>query len=156
MNKKYLVGLFQYNFRMNEEIISILEDNKNNSKKIINIFSHLLKAEKIWLMRLKGEDLSGQMIWPDLTIKESQDLIIENIQMYKQYFMSLKADEITKNLNYRNSKGQEFQIAIVDILIHVVIHSSYHRGQIAMLVREQGGNPINTDYINYIRNLKST
>jgi len=141
---------------MNEEIISILEDNKNNSKKIINIFSHLLKAEKIWLMRLKGEDLSGQMIWPDLTIKESQDLIIENIQMYKQYFMSLKADEITKNLNYRNSKGQEFQIAIVDILIHVVIHSSYHRGQIAMLVREQGGNPINTDYINYIRNLKST
>src|SRR4030042_5546553 len=156
MKKEYLVGLFQYNFRMDEEIISILEDNKSNSEKIIKIFSHLLKAEKIWLMRLKGEDLSGQMIWPDLTIKECQDLIIENTQMYKQYFMSLKADEITKNLNYRNSKGQEFQTAILDIVIHVVIHSSYHRGQIAMLVRELGGNPINTDYINYIRNLKST
>ena len=151
-----MVGLYQFNFRMNEEIISILEDNKKNSEKIIKTFSHLLKAEKIWLMRLKGEDLSGQMIWPDFTIKDCQDLIIENTQMYKLYFMSLKADEITEHLNYRNSKGQECQTAIIDILIHVVIHSSYHRGQIAMLVREQGGNPINTDYINYIRNLKST
>ena len=156
MKKEYLLGLFEYNFRMNKEIISILNNTKGNSGKILKIFSHLLKAEKIWLMRLKGEDISGEMIWPDLTLKKCKELITENIQMYQQYFMRLKGDEIIKNLNYRNSKGQGCQTAILDILIHVIIHGSYHRGQIAMLVRNLGGNPINTDYIHYIRNLMST
>jgi uncharacterized damage-inducible protein DinB len=36
-------------------------------------------------------------------------------------------------------------------MIHLVNHSSYHRAQIAMLLRQKGFEPINTDFITYDR-----
>jgi uncharacterized damage-inducible protein DinB len=33
------------------------------------------------------------------------------------------------------------------------MHGSYHRGQLARAVREAGAQPINTDFINYVRQL---
>jgi uncharacterized damage-inducible protein DinB len=40
---------------------------------------------------------------------------------------------------------------VEQIMIHLVNHSSYHRGQIAMLLRQNGFEPVNTDYITYDR-----
>ena len=37
------------------------------------------------------------------------------------------------------------------IMIHLVNHSSYHRAQIALLLRQKGFEPINTDFITYDR-----
>jgi uncharacterized damage-inducible protein DinB len=36
-------------------------------------------------------------------------------------------------------------------MIHLVNHASYHRAQIALLMRQQGHEPINTDFITYDR-----
>ena len=38
-----------------------------------------------------------------------------------------------------------------DILAHVVLHSAYHRGQIAAAVRAGGGEPAYTDMIHAVR-----
>jgi uncharacterized damage-inducible protein DinB len=40
---------------------------------------------------------------------------------------------------------------VEEILTHVVIHSAYHRGQIASDVRAAGGVPAYTDYIHAVR-----
>ncbi len=40
---------------------------------------------------------------------------------------------------------------IVDILSHVVLHSAYHRGQIASHMRESGQTPAYTDFIHGVR-----
>jgi uncharacterized damage-inducible protein DinB len=49
--------------------------------------------------------------------------------------------------------GDSYQNKIEDILIHVGNHGTYHRGQIAMLLREKGYNPVSTDYILYDRSI---
>jgi uncharacterized damage-inducible protein DinB len=54
-------------------------------------------------------------------------------------------------VHYRNSAGDEFDNAIEDILVHVAMHGSYHRGQITMLVRDAGAEPQPTDYIAFVR-----
>jgi uncharacterized damage-inducible protein DinB len=36
-------------------------------------------------------------------------------------------------------------------MIHLVNHSTYHRAQIAILLRQQGFEPVNTDFITYDR-----
>jgi uncharacterized damage-inducible protein DinB len=41
-----------------------------------------------------------------------------------------------------------------DILMHVVMHSAYHRGQIALEVRCAGQTPAYTDFIHAIRTKK--
>jgi uncharacterized damage-inducible protein DinB len=52
---------------------------------------------------------------------------------------------------YRNQSDQEFSTSIVDILTHVVIHGSYHRGQIAKILGRAGAAAPMTDYIAYVR-----
>ena len=38
-------------------------------------------------------------------------------------------------------------------MLHVVNHSSYHRGQMALLLGQEGKSPPATDYIFYLREL---
>ena len=52
---------------------------------------------------------------------------------------------------YKNSKGIEYRTKYRDILLHVLLHSAYHRGQVAMAERAAGGEPAYTDYIAYVR-----
>ncbi|MBI3466927.1 MAG: hypothetical protein HY000_28265 [Planctomycetes bacterium] len=49
----------------------------------------------------------------------------------------------TRRATYRNT--------VCDILIHVVNHSSYHRGQLAILLGQEEKTPPVTDYIAYLR-----
>ena len=55
------------------------------------------------------------------------------------------------NGRYTNSRGEAWTSTVEEILTHVVIHSAYHRGQIASDVRASGGVPAYTDYIHAVR-----
>jgi uncharacterized damage-inducible protein DinB len=47
--------------------------------------------------------------------------------------------------------GKYFENNVQQIMIHLVNHGTYHRGQVAMLLRQKGFEPVNTDYITYDR-----
>jgi len=44
-------------------------------------------------------------------------------------------------------KGETWTYALWRILAHVVNHSSYHRGQVATLLRQLGATPSSTDLL---------
>ena len=54
-------------------------------------------------------------------------------------------------MHYRNSAGTAFDSRIDDILMHVAVHGAYHRGQVALSLRQEGVRPNPTDYIAFIR-----
>jgi uncharacterized damage-inducible protein DinB len=54
-------------------------------------------------------------------------------------------------VSYTNSKGELWTSTVEDILTHLVIHSAYHRGQIASDLRSAGREPAYTDYIHAVR-----
>ena len=54
-------------------------------------------------------------------------------------------------LKYKNYVGDYFENNVQQIMIHLVNHGTYHRGQVAMLLRQKGYEPINTDFITYDR-----
>ena len=64
---------------------------------------------------------------------------------------SLDEDGLRDGVAYRNSKGEFWTSTVGDILTHVVLHASYHRGQIAAAVRQAGGEPAYTDFIHAVR-----
>jgi len=63
----------------------------------------------------------------------------------------LTAADLAREIQYRNSAGQEFRSTLEDILLHVALHGSYHRGQVSLIVRGGGGEPVATDYNAFIR-----
>ena len=62
-------------------------------------------------------------------------------------------DDLDATVEYTNSRGMTFTNSVFDMLMQVFTHGGYHRGQIAMEMRRAGLEPINTDYIVFLRAL---
>jgi uncharacterized damage-inducible protein DinB len=64
------------------------------------------------------------------------------------------ADNFERELKYTNYVNDYYENSIGDIMAHLVNHGTYHRGQVAVLLREKGYDPVNTDFITYDRVLR--
>ncbi len=58
---------------------------------------------------------------------------------------------MSRQISYVNSKGESWSSQVDDVLLHVITHSAYHRGQIASDMRAAGLTPTYTDFIHAIR-----
>jgi uncharacterized damage-inducible protein DinB len=121
----------------------------------MRLLAHLTAAERVWLLRLRGEDASAQAIWPDWGIDEIRAVATENAAAYRLLLHTLDAAGAARIVEYRNSQGVGFRSAVRDILSQVALHGSYHRGQIAWLLRAGGHPPVSTDYIVFARERES-
>jgi uncharacterized damage-inducible protein DinB len=119
-------------------------------QRAIDLYAHILGAENVWLTRLEQRP-QIVAVWPTLTLEECARLSAENRQGYGVYLDRLTSDDLRRTLHYRNSAGVEFDSTIEDILLHVAMHGSYHRGQVSLLVRDAGTEPCPTDFIAFVR-----
>jgi uncharacterized damage-inducible protein DinB len=151
MNNDYLSEMFEYDSTVNASVLDLLRSLPSIDDRTMSIFTHLLTAKKVWLTRLRSQDSSRLQIWPALDLNECGTLIEENRIGYKDYLRDVTEEQLEENIRYKNSNGTEYENSVLDVLMHVLIHSGYHRGQIAKAVRESGEEPIISDYIFYIR-----
>lgn len=119
-------------------------------QRALDLFAHVLGAEHVWLARLEQRQRTVP-VWPVMTVDECAQLARENREAFRAYFNRLTSDDLRRFVHYRNSAGDEFDNAIEDILMHVAMHGSYHRGQVALLVRDAGAEPQPTDCIAFVR-----
>lgn len=112
--------------------------------------AHIVASERIWMARLRQEP-SSLPVWPDLDLETCAGAITELQGEWGRCLESLADEDLEDGVAYRNSLGQFWTSTVGDILTHVVLHSTYHRGQIAAAVREAGGTPAYTDFIHAVR-----
>jgi uncharacterized damage-inducible protein DinB len=122
----------------------------------MKLISHIILSENYWMTRLKTEDTSNKNFWKLLNQSECYRIAHENSKAYSDFIKEKSDIDFERSVTYKNTKGVEFTNSIEDILTHVFIHSSYHRAQIAREVRRLGMEPVNTDFIHYIRDVKSS
>jgi uncharacterized damage-inducible protein DinB len=84
-------------------------------------------------------------------LEECAGLVQANQRELTAYVAALGPSDLPRGVTYKNSAGQEFTSTLEDILLHVCLHGSYHRGQIAWALRRGGGVPMPTDYIAFTR-----
>ncbi|OME80256.1 hypothetical protein BK120_20360 [Paenibacillus sp. FSL A5-0031] len=142
---------FQHIAWANAQVIMALKLSDLPMEKTLSLLSHVLAAEKVWLTRINGEDSAGMVIWPTHTLEQCERFAEQNKADYEILFSKLVESDYGNESNYSDSKGNPFTTKISDILTQVVLHGSYHRGQIALLLRQAGAEPILTDYIIYER-----
>lgn len=120
----------------------------------VELFAHVLGAEHTWLSRLRGT-APRTAVWSNLTLAECDALMHENHAAYSALLAELDDGRLDQPVTYRNSAGQEFASTRSDILTQVAMHGSYHRGQIAALIRAAGDTPQSTDFIGFARGVPS-
>jgi uncharacterized damage-inducible protein DinB len=64
------------------------------------------------------------------------------------------AQDPNRVIEYKNLKGDAFAKPVWEILLHVVNHGTYHRGQIAAMLRQLGHVPPSTDFIYFVDGLR--
>jgi len=114
------------------------------------IYSHILGSEHTWISRIDGRTPT-LAIWPTLGDDEIERVARENVSALRRIIEGVTDVDLARVVGYRNSAGHPFESTVEDILLQVALHGSYHRGQVAMLLRQGGAEPAPTDYIAFIR-----
>ena len=134
----------------NQRILSTLQSEAENQE-ARRLFSHILFAEKVWITRMKGLDSSQLPIWSEVDLDVCAELVNQNKESYTEYLGNLTNNDLDQFIFYKNSKGKEFTNSIRDILTHVALHGQYHRGQINSRLRADGMEPVDVDFISFVR-----
>lgn len=119
-------------------------------QRALDLYAHVLGAEHVWLSRIL-QRAPREKVWPDITLERASSLAAENAAELRAVLEKCSVDELQRKVAYRNSAGAAFESTMEDMLLQVVLHGCYHRGQVAMVVRGAGGEPSPTDYIAFIR-----
>lgn len=125
------------------------------SSRATRALSHILLVEQLWLARLKRAELvqTPTEFFPELPLSECEALINESLKNYKAYLESLTEAQLDAIGNFATLAGGKYQASTRDVLNHVMMHSMYHRGQVALAIREDGGEPQQSDYILFVREI---
>jgi uncharacterized damage-inducible protein DinB len=116
----------------------------------LQLMAHILAAERVWLDRLKQQPPSIP-VWPEPDLAQCEAQAAEMGGLWLEFLDLITAGDVAQSISYKNSKGEEWTSTIVDVLNHVVLHSAYHRGQIASHMRASGQTPAYTDFIHAVR-----
>jgi uncharacterized damage-inducible protein DinB len=146
----YLKKLVDHMAWADEAALAALRDAPGSDTRGLAFYSHVLGAEATWLARILGHP-SDVAVWPTLALDEAAALAARNAADFRTLIGPLTDSDLAREIQYRNSAGQEFRSMLEDILLHVALHGSYHRGQISLIVRGGGGEPAATDYIAFVR-----
>lgn len=147
-------GLFEYDTWANREALASLETLSGTAERPLKLFSHIIGAQCVWISRFESLEPPTPEPWPSLTMEQARSGLEELQGRWSGLLDGLTPEKLAANLTYRNTKGIEFKTPVRDVLMHLVMHSAYHRGQVARAVREAGGKPAATDYVVYVRQSK--
>jgi uncharacterized damage-inducible protein DinB len=145
----HLRHLFEYDDWANRLTIEALE--AATSEKALRIFAHLLITEQEYFERLGGKDSTGFDFWSDLDLLRCEDLATRVSENYASLLEEADESLLDKIASYQTSEGIPHENTFRDLLTHVLFHSSIHRGNIVLKMRDEGLEPPKIDYILYLR-----
>jgi len=114
--------------------------------------AHIYGAEWVWLERWHGRipaALPSAADFPDF--ESVRRRLTDMDRDLVDYVASLSADDLRRVLAYTTAAGTTQAQPLWQMLQHLANHSTYHRGQVATLLRQLGAKPIATDLIGFYR-----
>jgi uncharacterized damage-inducible protein DinB len=168
---------YAYERDCNAKVIQMLQSVPQDCREDANFaravgrMAHLLAARHMWFFRLgQCTDRPGDR-FDQTTLTEpfpaarerSSDwfprielgtlpTIAEDIESrWATYLATLNDDQLAAEFTYTGYDGKLRRYRLIDLLTQVFGHAWYHRGQIAMLVKDLGGKAVDTDYIFFNR-----
>ncbi|WP_303309691.1 DinB family protein [Hymenobacter sp. BT730] len=148
--------LAAYNVWANDTLLRRLDEIEASGQEIpavcLRLFSHVLNAQAIWIGRLTATK-SPVTVWQEHTLAQCHALHQQTSKHLQQLISKADEPEMNRQIAYTNSAGESYVSQVSDIFTHVPVHANYHRAQVALRLRENGLEPINTDFITYCREL---
>ncbi len=152
-----LRDLYAYNRWANDQAMGAAErltqpqfihDTRSSFPSIRDTLAHILGAEWIWLERWHGRSPRALLSASGFSTAGALRQRWAEVEAGQHAFLAaLTADALLRRIAYINTKGERWEYALRHMLVHVVNHSTYHRGQITTMLRQLGATPVATDLL---------
>jgi len=127
---------------------------KTEFRKAVSLGAHLVAARRLWLFRM-GAAKQGpgpNDFFPEgVTLSDLAVRLDDMHAAWERFLAGLDDEALARVFEYRSFDGLGFRNTVADILTQLFGHSSYHRGQIALLLRSIGAEPAVTDFVFWTR-----
>jgi len=142
-----LMQLNDYTFQVNRDMISHLQSSGTNNERILQLISHTVSAQQVWLERMAKKSMSVGVF----DVRTFDDLLTRNQLNHQTTTDVLNTRDLDEKIRYVNTRRQRFENSIAEMFLHLFNHATYHRGQINQLLVQEGKQPMVSDFIVYKR-----
>jgi uncharacterized damage-inducible protein DinB len=108
----------------------------------------LVWAEKVWLGRVDRNTVATMKASSVAGLLDDWREVNGN---WSAIIHATTREEVFREIEYFTSTGDRFSNSVLEIVIHMVDHSTYHVGQMMNAIRGFGIEPVSTNYIHYLR-----
>ncbi len=114
--------------------------------------AHIVGAEWIWLRRWQGTSVTEAPAWVAAGDFATVRAKFNEVDIERDGLISSVGEVgFDGEIVYRTMAGVEGHNKLSDLIRHVVNHGTYHRGQVATMLRQLGAKPPQIDYVAYLR-----
>ena len=145
-----LLGNLMAHMRWADTLVAdALERDAPDDAEAVPLFAHIASVEHLWYARITART-PAHAVWPALGIGQARAIATAHAELFERLLADGEAG-LERRVSYRNSAGRDFQNSVADIITHVAMHGSHHRGQIVRRIRTLGHEPPYVDYIQFAR-----
>ncbi len=120
-------------------------------RRAVAVFAHIVAARRMWLSRFGVIQAAPALFPDDPDVARVTDAWSEVQGLWSDFLAGADDADLGREFEYQSLDAGRFRNRVEDVLDQLFSHSSYHRGQIAMLIRSAGGEPAVTDLIFWCR-----
>jgi uncharacterized damage-inducible protein DinB len=147
---------FQYECDAHARVFASLETvpperrDSTEYRKAVDLMGHVVAARAIWLARIEDSaPFAGPRFPTDVSLDQVKADWAAVERRWLDRLAGLDDQALSRVVSYKMLTGADSSSLVEDMLAQLFGHSSYHRGQVAMLVRAAGGTPAETDFIHW-------
>ncbi len=156
-----LRSLFAYDTWANDLMLDAVEklpeeairrDLATSHQSLLGTLVHVVAAEEIWLSRWKGAPRAKLTGLDEIPSFEALLTWWGKVRNERDAFIaSLGESDLEREMEMTTTAGATHRHSHADMFRHLLNHSTYHRGQVAAMLRQVGAKAPSTDLIRFYR-----
>jgi uncharacterized damage-inducible protein DinB len=139
MSLSILKSLFDYKAWANVELFQVLATVRAESDlhAAIRIMNHIYVVDRIFRAHLLGEPHGYEATNTKATpaLEELRSAVAQTDAWYKQHVASLDEASLAEKLRFTFTDGDSGLMSREEMLMHVITHGGYHRGNVGQLLK---------------------
>ncbi len=150
--RQYFDDLFSYNHWSNCKYLAAICDMNAQREQCMLLMSHIIHAQQLWMQRINtGISADSVNIWREQSIEDLIKMNDDSSAEWHRFVNSSPSFHAT--VEYLTLDKERASNMLHEIITHVINHGTYHRAQLAKIIRNTGKKPPQTDYIIFKREI---